>query len=277
MKLYSETIKLPSSCLQAEAEYTAYLSEPLEDGKGGTLPRPAVIICPGGGYEHWSKREGEAVALRFLSMGCHAFVLHYSLAPVRFPAALQELALLVSKIRSRAVEWAVDPERILVFGFSAGGHLAGSLGVFWNHELVYNPLGLKPGDIRPDGLILCYPVITAGKHCHRASFERLLGDRSEDPAMRELLSLEKQAGPHTPRTFLWHTATDGTVPVENSLLFASALARHQVGLELHIYPEGCHGLSMAGRETSGGLEKYIEPHCQSWVGLAERWLEKYYF
>lgn len=234
--------------------------------------RPAVVVCPGGGYRFVSPREGEPIAMQYLSMGYHVFVLRYTVAPARFPTALWQLALLMSQIREHSGEWAVDPEKIVVSGFSAGGHLACSLGVFWNQEFVYGPLGCRAGDIRPDGMILCYPVITSGPYCHAGSFEKLLGEEAGDEEKRRLVSLEKQVGPHTPSTFLWHTATDDTVPVENSLLLAQALSKHRVGLELHIYPTGGHGLSLATEDTSAGDERRTEPRCQSWIRMAGEWL-----
>ncbi len=252
------------------AWFTAYLLDaPVEER---LKARPGIIICPGGGYEHLSVREGEPVAGKYLEMGYHAFVLHYSLAPDRFPTALLELAMLMGRIREHADEWGVDPDKLILSGFSAGGHLAASLGVFWNRDFVYGPLGLQAEDIRPAGLILSYPVITAGPYCHPGSFDNLLGERAKDESLRRLVSLEHQAGSHTPRTFLWHTVTDQSVPVQNSILFAEALLEHQVSAELHLFPVGCHGLSLATEETAQGEPRYIEPQCQSWIRLAKTWL-----
>ena len=135
--------------------------------------RPAVIICPGGGYCHLSDREGEPVAMQFLGMGYHTFILHYSLAPDGFPYPQMELAMAVAMVRSLASEYPIDAEKIVVTGFSAGGHLACSLGAFWNQSFLYGPLGLNPDDIRPDGMILAYPVISAGPWCHSGCFFNL--------------------------------------------------------------------------------------------------------
>ena len=216
----------------------------------------AVIICPGGGYNHVSDREGEPIAAQFLSMGYHAFVLRYSLAPHVFPASLKELASAVAMVRANADEWKVDPNRILVCGFSAGGHLAASLGIYWDSDFLASSLSLSKEMIKPDGMILGYPVITSGPFCHPGSFEKLLGDKAED-------------------TFLWHTAADQSVPVENSLLLAQALIQNQVNLEMHIYPVGCHGLSLATSEVSSPDGRCVEPQCQSWVSLVKTWLENF--
>ncbi|MGN0159661.1 MAG: alpha/beta hydrolase [Brotaphodocola sp.] len=283
MRCFTEKILLPENsgndvfaaeetCYSKQAaEYTAYLLD--EDSGNPKRCRAAVIICPGGGYGHLSKREGEPIAMQYLAMGYHAFVLRYSVAPARFPTALQELALLVANIRQNAAEWKVNPKQIVVSGFSAGGHLACSLGTFWNRAFVYEPLGLMPEMIRPDAMILGYPVVSSGSCCHRGSFENLLGRHADDEAMRHLVSLEFQVGEHTPKTFLWHMMTDRSVPVQNSFLLAQALADHHVSLELHIYPVGTHGLALGTKETSGGQEKFVEMQCQSWLGLVKCWME----
>ncbi len=253
------------------AKVTAYLLDWQEGER--ERKRPAVVICPGGGYHRLSPREGEPVAMEYLAMGYHAFVLWYTVAPGRFPQGLLELASLVAHIRDHGEEWGVDPEKIVVSGFSAGGHLACSLGVFWNREFVYGPIGRRAQEIRPDGMILCYPVISSGEYCHPGSFENLLGEESGDEDKRSLVSLERQAGAHTPKTFLWHTTTDDTVPVQNSLLFAQALAANGVNVEFHLFPHGGHGLSLARVDTSRGEESLVEPGCQCWIRLAWEWMK----
>lgn len=259
-------------CTGPGAELTAYLLDPME--RTAKEKRPCVIICPGGGYEHLSSREDQPPAMEFLAMGCQVFVLHYSLAPNVFPRALLELASAVRLIRSQAQEWQIDPNRIAVCGFSAGGHLACSLGAFWNSPLVWDGLGCSKEEVRPNAMILCYPVITSGEFCHPGSFIRLLGDRFMDPQARALVSLENQVGPHTPKTFLWHTCEDQSVPLENSLLLASALRRCHVPLEMHIYPQGRHGLSLATHEVEGDQGQYYVPACQSWISLLKTWIQQ---
>lgn len=258
--------------LTEEAFLNAYLLDPILIAP--ERKRPAVIICPGGGYGHLSDREGEPVAMQFLSMGVHAFVLNYSLAPDEFPYSLMELANAVNLVRSHASDWLIDPDKIVVCGFSAGGHLACSLGAFWNQEFLYKAMEVTAEDIRPNGMILGYPVITSGAFSHQGSFLNLLGTSAGDEAMQRLVSLELQVGSHTPKTFLWHTSTDDAVPVKNSYLLADALTEHGVSVEMHIYPAGCHGLSLATREVSGDDGRYIVPQCQSWISLAKTWLEQ---
>lgn len=238
--------------------------------------RPVVIVVPGGRYEWKSDREAEPIALRFMAMGCHAAVLDYSVSPNRFPVSLAELALAVAVIRSHSEEWKADPHAILACGFSAGGHLACSLGTFWNRPTVYEAIGRKPEEVKPDGLILCYPVITSGEYRHDGSFEALLGAKEEAgwEERAEAVSLERQVTEAMPPVFLWHTQTDGTVPVENSLLLAMALQKHHISCELHIYPKGGHGLALASMETAGNRQEDLEPCCQSWIPLVQAWLEE---
>ncbi len=253
----------------AQAPLHLYLwdnSPELDDG----LRRPLVLLCPGGGYAMTSDREAEGMAFRFLAMGVHAAVLRYSVAPARFPTALLQLASAVALIRTRAEEWYVDPARIVVQGSSAGGHLAGCLGALWPEDFLTSALGVPPELRRPNGLILSYPVITAGPFAHRERFRNLLGPESLDRA--GALSLEKRVGPQTPPVFLWHTWTDQTVPVENSLLLVQALRAQGVPTEFHLFPVGRHGLGTAGPLTAGRDQRGLQPECAVWMDLAETWL-----
>ena len=254
------------------ADLTAYLLDSLPHKPG--LLRPAVILCAGGGYGFVSPREDQPIAMEFLAAGCQVFSLHYSVAPDTFPVALMELAKSVAFVKSHAGEWNIDTEQVMVCGFSAGGHLAGCLGMMWNRELLCRPLNIAPEDIQPKGMILCYPVVTSGEFGHQRSFEQLLGGKAGDPRLRELVSLELQAGPHTPRTFLWHTWTDQSVPVENSLLLARALRKAGVSLEMHLYPHGRHGLSLATDEVSDSTGDCLVPHCQGWMELVKEWIKE---
>lgn len=253
-----------------EAVLTMYLLDSVGEKPEGK--RPVVIVVPGGGYEFCSEREGEPVAMKFLAMGCHACVLDYSVSPNRFPVALRELALAVATVREHAREWDGDPESVLVCGFSAGGHLACSMGVFWNRPVAYEGIGRTGKDVRPDGVILCYPVISSGEHCHPGSFEALLGEDAS-LELRQAVSLEHHVTSQMPPVFLWHTVTDDTVPVENSLLLAEAMKKNHVNFEMHLYPSGCHGLSLATKETAGGKDYLVEPGCQSWILLVQSWIE----
>jgi len=244
--------------------------------------RPLVLLCPGGGYSRTSDREAEPMALKFLAMGYHAAVLRYSCEPAKFPTALLELASSVALIRKHAEEWNVAADKIVVQGCSAGGHLAASLGMFWNEDFVAEGIGLNAEEhelVRPNGMILCYPVITSGAFAHRRSFECLLGgeadaaDKAKYAELLEKVSLEKQVNDKTPKTFIWHTFEDGSVPVENSLLLVSALKKQGISTEFHMYPKGSHGLALANRLTQTSDGAAVQEECASWIELAHTWME----
>ena len=226
--------------------------------------RPMMLLCPGGGYAFTSFREAEPLAMSFLSKGYHVCVLDYSVAPATFPTQLLEVEEAMRIICEHSEEWNVDTKHIYIHGASAGGHLACSYGVFWNSGYVKH-------HIEPAGIILSYPVITSDPECaHMDSFYNLLGDSYDD--MKEIVSLEKQVTNAMPPTFVWHTDTDALVPVENSLLLATALKRAGVSMELHIFPEGEHGLSLANYlvETVDGSG--VNEYCACWIDYAHKWL-----
>ena len=201
---------------------------------------PAVLILPGGAYRWVSPREAEPVAMRFLSRGFSCFILDYSCAPCRFPIALREAAMAMRYIRSRADELFVDPDSIVAMGFSAGGHLCGTLGTLFDAKEVSDigPASL----IRPNALILCYPVSVSWGRTHGESFDNLCGS---DRALMDQLSLDRLVRWDMMPVFLWHTCTDDSVPVDGTLRLATALAERDVPFSLHVFAEGQHGLATA--------------------------------
>lgn len=210
----------------------------------GHRRRPAVLILPGGGYEHVSTREAEPVALRFAARGYAAFALQYSCGPHPFPVALREAAMAMKYIRANAASFSIRPDRVAAVGFSAGGHLCGTLGMLYDSAEVADIAA--SAQLRPDALGLCYPVAVSWGRTHEGSFQNLtLGD----DALRSRLSLEKLARPDMPPVFLWHTRQDTAVPCRNSLILAQILEEQNVPFALHIYHRGAHGLSLAD-ETS---------------------------
>ena len=197
-----------------------------------------------------------------------------SVAPAaHYPTALRQLAWTVAHLREHAAEYHIDPNKVVVAGFSAGGHLAASYGVFWKKKtFLAEELGVDAEQLRPNGLLLSYPVITSGPKAHRGSFTKLLGDRYDE--LVDEMSLENQVSLDTPKTFLWHTAPDDCVPVENSILFFTALHALEIPVEMHIYPVGGHGLGLASEETqSYEYQNAVREECQSWISLALSWMQ----
>lgn len=247
--------------------------------------RPLIIVCPGGGYENLSFREGEPIALKFNSMGYHAIVLNYSVAPATYPTALLELGKLVSIARNNAKEWRIDKDRILVAGFSAGGHLAANYANFWNSDIVKYSLNKGTNELKINGCILSYPVITSGEFAHKSSFECLLGikkdslnkDNSNAPfEVREklnMLSLENAVNEDTPKTFIWTTFEDGLVPPENSLLYVEALRRQNIPTEFHMYPKGHHGLALGTILTDTSDANTRQEEISTWIDLVNTFIE----
>lgn len=227
--------------------------------------RPCVVVCPGGGYEMVSDREKDPIALAFNAAGYQVFTLTYSVKErARDFQPLIELSRLIMAIRENAGAWSVIPDKIAVIGFSAGGHLAASLGTLWNHPDLRKAMGIAAPDNAPNALILSYPVISAGPNAHQGSLLRISGG---DPERAKFFSLENHVGPHTPPTFLWHTEDDPVVPVENTLLFCNALRQHGISFESHIFAHGQHGLSLCNEEVATP-----NAACAPWVSLCLTWL-----
>lgn len=232
---------------------------------------PLVLVCPGGAYAMTSDREAEPIALQFLAAGIHAAVLRYTVSPHgHFPAQIFEVARAIELIRAHAEEWNCDRDHIIICGFSAGGHLCASYSTLWSKAFVTESLGVDAETIRPNGAILCYPVIDSGKFAHRYSFECLLGGRADDPALMDLLAPQKQVTKDTPPMFIWHTFSDDAVSVQNALMMASALTEQHIPVELHIFPSGGHGLSLADVRT-GSHPGVWQKECTVWIELAKRW------
>lgn len=237
----------------------------LDDILSDKKKRPLIMIFPGGGYEYCSPREGEPIACAFNTMGYHAVVVEYTTnAP--YPQSLIDASNAIVYIRQHAEEWNVDSEKIFVCGFSAGAHLAASLGIMSGKEEA-----IKRNDNlnRPTGMILCYPVITSGKFAHRGSIDRI---KATTPELLKKTSLELQVDENTPPAFIWHTFTDTAVPMENSMLLADAMRKYNIPFEMHIYPHGTHGLSLATEFTST-RDELIIPHVQSWITSAKEWID----
>ncbi len=261
----NERVTLTAYLLEDKAEYSKHV-------------HPAMVIFPGGGYAYTAVRESEPMAFAFLSAGFQTFVLDYSVAqststPKVYNPLLDGSAA-VAYIREHAKDFCIDPDKIAIIGFSAGGHAAAYLGTHWQDDIVSEKLGIAYGKNRPNAMVLGYPVITSGEKAHRGSFENLLEDKKDDPAMLLYTSLEKQVSENTPPAYLWHTATDPLVPVENSLLFASALSAKKIPYELHVFPEGPHGLSLATDLVTTEEKCPAMDYISVWFNESVKWLRK---
>ena len=220
----------------------------------GRRTRTAVVVCPGGSYRTLAMdHEGKQVAQWLNSLGIAAFVLQYRLGPrYHHPVELGDAQRAIRTVRARAAEFRVSPERIGIWGFSAGGHLAATVAT---HFDAGNAAAADPIDrvsSRPDFAVLAYPVISfTTEYTHKGSLQNLLGDKP-DPELVKLLSNELQVRADTPPVFLFHTNEDTSVPPENSVLFYLALRRQKIPAELHIYERGRHGVGLAATDATLG-------------------------
>jgi acetyl esterase/lipase len=228
----------------------------------------AVLVCPGGGYRMEAMdKEGYKVAEWLNTLGVTAFVLKYRHGPrYQYPAPFRDAVRAMQVIRSRADSWAVDPHRVGIMGFSAGGHLASTVGTHWKHPMPKHIDSLADISSRPDFMILGYPVITMkDAFTHHGSKRMLLG-KHPDPKLVKLLSNEEQVTKRTPPTFIVQGTNDQTVPVKNSLVFYKALHEHDVPVEMHLFERGPHGFGLA----------QDDPVLSIWPRLCENWMRSHH-
>ena len=238
---------------------------------------PAMIIFPGGGYCLTCHREGEPVAIEFASRGYQCFIVWYSCAPTQYPQQLLEAAATVAFVRKNAEKFNVDPDRISVMGFSAGGHLAAMSGTLFGDEVVTSSLNEPKELTRPDAMVLCYPVISFGEFAHKGSAISLLGTNKDNKELIHKLSLENAVTPESAPAFIWATVNDSCVPSENSLAMAAALKANGVEFELHLYAFGPHGISMADRQSyAQGYTRPEAARLSHWVQECDGWLSEHF-
>ncbi len=281
-------------------ELTTYVIDPSLEMIGGIV-RPAVLILGGGAYFSVSDAEGEPVAMAFNAMGYHAFVLKYSTygadafikgfdnmerrRMTEHPEPVRDVARAVSLIKEHASEWGVDPDKVIIGGFSAGAHNAAMYLTNWNKPLIKGYLNKSEDLLRPAAGILGYPVTDyifmkkaikegmADEVFHIASNMAFVGAKEPSEQLLDEISPARNIDKDTPPCFIWTTAADNMVPAQNSLLMALALANAKIPYELHVFERGDHGLSVANQLSAAG-QNQMNADVHKWVGLAEDWLKK---
>ena len=236
--------------------------------------RDAILVIPGGGYGCvCSGREGEPIALSFMIRGMNAFVLNYTTPPTHKYEPLYQASMAMKYIKDNAKDFNINPERVFVVGFSAGGHLAATLGTMWCDK-EFNKMYDFKGINKPRGMILCYPVISS-EYPHVGSFCSLLGcDESEKEKWKEF-SLELKVSDKTCPAFIIHTAEDAVVPVKNAICFANALAENNILFEMHIYPNGPHGMALANNYTMVNVNEYLDKAYSRWIDDVLVWIKRF--
>jgi len=285
-----------------EVTLTSYILDNSQEIK--IKRRPTVIICPGGGFLMTSDREAEPIAMKFAGEGYNTFILRYTThfnkqnidfdnlpkgnEDSKYPQPLFDLGKAILTVRKNADEWSVDTNKIFVCGFSAGGHLAASLGVHWNDDLLKEKFKVESELFKPNGLILGYPVLDYSlmeelklekddkslNEFWEISNNALFGEPNPSQEYLKKLSPVNYISSNTPPTFMWHTASDGLVSVRNSLNFAIELSKKEIPYELHIFENGGHGLALCN-EVTANEPTHINRNAEVWFGMVLTWLKKY--
>lgn len=257
---------------KTSAELTIYSMDDSAEIDAKRL-RPVVLILPGGGYEVTSDREAEPVAMKVLGAGYNAAILRYSCYPSVYPVAMLETAEVVRMLRKNAEQYHIDANAVIIAGFSAGAHLAADLATSASDKRLKQH-GYDPDEVRPNGLMLAYPVTISEDPTNRSSFDHLLGKDKDNPDLLREVSIEKHIDRDTPPTFIWQTVTDELVPVQGTMATIQAYIEAGASVEVHLFPSGVHGLSLASAETAGSTEKYVEPGVQIWFDLFVDWVKR---
>lgn len=240
-------------------------------------PHDAMLVIPGGGYRNvCTEKEGEPIALSYVAEGYNSFVLNYRTSDegIPYPAQLIDASRAIVHIRENADKYNINPDRVFAIGFSAGGHIAGSLAILASEPEVLEALGIKEGDNRPNAVVLAYPVVSALHPAHEPSFERLTGKPFAEISEGEKrkLSLECNVDGKSSPAFIWHTAHDITVPPYASLDLASAYLKAGVTTAMHLYPYGPHGIGL-GTEVTAESHVHIQPLATGWFADSVKFLK----
>ncbi len=237
-------------------------------------PRPAILICPGGGYCMTWGGEGQNVAFDYLAIGCNCFILRYSTSPHRYPTQVIEAAFALKYITENSEKFNIDVEKIAIMGFSAGGHVAASYCTLRGNDEILEKI---PNPVNVSIALLCYPVITGEEPTHVDSFRKLSGHEVITEEDVEKFSLERHVNSElTPPTFIWCNSDDWAVNPLNSLKYAAALGEKKIPYELHIFPEGKHGVSTGKYGLVKNPESEDIKHLSIWTELACRYIKKYF-
>lgn len=250
-----------------EHDKDAYLDVYVANKISG-LTRSAILVIPGGGYGAvCTEREGEPIGMAFMPYGYNAFVLHYPCQKKPFPSHLIVASKAMKHIRDNAEKYNIDPEKVFAVGFSAGGHLAASLGTMWNLDAIYDEVDMPRGYNKPNGMMLIYPVLSD----HMGSFKYLFMNENPTEEQLEMANLNNHVDETSSPAFIVHTSNDQVVPVRNATLFADKLAQQGIKFELHIYPDGPHGVGLGNKITRCGVEKWEDESIAKWVENAVYW------
>ena len=257
---------------QGVSGYLKCLIKDQSNTYGQKYKYPAMLVLPGGGYAYCSPREADPIAIRYSVYGFQTFILDYTQASIEnYPTQFLEAAMAMIYIRENTDMYSIGKDMVCAVGFSAGGHLCGCLATLFDDPIAQKIFSKRANLIRPDAVVLSYPVITSGAKAHSGSFDNLCGN---DQNLREYLSLEKRVKNNSSPAFLWHTFEDGAVPVFNSLAYALSCENNNVPFSLHIYEKGGHGLATAELDTNPqAVLNKTSMSANKWLKLSVKWLK----
>lgn len=253
-----------------DPELEMYLPHNMSQMHRENQRRQSVLICPGGAYAMLSPREAEPAGLHYLQEGYNVFILWYSVFPHSFPQQIREVAAVLDLIHRNADIWNCDENHVAIMGFSAGGHLAAHYSTSYDCQEVRS---VFPESYPVAASILCYPVITAHpSYTHAWSMTNIAGHQEITQEDIERFSCERLVTEKTPPAYIWHTAEDDCVPINNSFLYAKALTEKKIPFELHAFPFGEHGLATCDEQTNDYVPAGTA-YAHKWIRESQQWLK----